>query len=172
MGGTRLEWRTMKKTILALLVVISMSGCSGVASSMGRLTHPRLSTEGREQQNSSESVLNEPGTDKVSPVASYGKDFDRVSGIEYDWTIHENGAVELKGKDPIKNEWVRVIAPRSGVVYTLSGHLHSVYDPTTDICEVNSSDKGRGLVCVHPMTRHFFLNHKFPETHPMVARVQ
>lgn len=161
----------MRRGIILGLVVL-MSGCASVASSMSVLAHPRLSEEGRAQELKEAAVTKTPGSDSDSPVTSYGTSVDRVTGIEYAWTIYANGATILDGHDPMTHDSVKVFVPLSGDVYTVHDHLHSAYNPDTDICHVVGGETGRGLQCIHPMTRHFFLNHKFDSPHPMIARVR
>lgn len=162
----------MRRLLFSALAAAFLSGCASVASSMSVLAHPRLSDEGRAQEMKEMAVTKVPGSDADSPVVSYGTAVDRVSGIEYTWTSFENGAIVLAGTDPMSNESVKVSVPMSGEVFTVRGSLHSAYNPETDICHVVGGETGRGLQCIHTMTRHFFLNHEFDTPHPMTERVR
>ena len=145
------------------MVVVLLSGCAGVASSVKAVTSPRMSNDAKALFSGADTA-----TEGVAVTFS-GQDVDRASGILYDWTIYENGAVTLKGRDPMTKNIVSVVIVKDGNVYTMNGRLRSVYDPSTDICEVISGEKGRGSQCIHPVTRHFFMSKNAPESHVMIS---
>lgn len=100
------------------------------------------------------------------------RDYDRASGIEYNWVLRENGLVEISGISPPSGDPFKITISIDGAMYSENGRETWRYSSTTDACQSSKGRIMRGLPCIPSVVKHFFLNNSFNPPHPMRDRVE
>lgn len=107
-----------------------------------------------------------------SAVISEGTGYDRESGIEYVWSIRDNGAIEIIGQEIPSANYFKIGIFVDGKMITMKKGESWEYMADADICKSTKGVYLRGLKCIPSVVDDFFSNHEFDPPHPIFARLR